>query len=70
MIINPTIIPCLQKDDPIDLASDHLHEEQFTDEHGNVVSKVGHLVSFRYIEISNRYIYLAHHFEIIISYDG
>lgn len=53
MIINPTIIPCLQKDDPIDLASDHLHEEQFTDEHGNVVSKVGHLVSFRYIEVSN-----------------
>ncbi|XP_067278905.1 ankyrin-1 isoform X1 [Pseudorasbora parva] len=29
-----------QKDDPIDLASDHL-EEQFTDEHGNVVTKLG-----------------------------
>ncbi|XP_077089095.1 uncharacterized protein ank1b isoform X8 [Siphateles boraxobius] len=30
-----------QKDDPIDLTSDHLHEEQFTDEHGNVVTKLG-----------------------------
>ncbi|XP_077089096.1 uncharacterized protein ank1b isoform X9 [Siphateles boraxobius] len=29
------------KDDPIDLTSDHLHEEQFTDEHGNVVTKLG-----------------------------
>ncbi len=70
MLINPTIIPCLQNDDPIDFADDLLHEEQFTDEHGNVVSKVGHLVSFRHIEVSNQYIYLAHHFEIIISYDG
>ncbi len=70
MIINPTIIPCLQNDDPIDFADDLLHEEQFTDEHGNVVSKVGDLVSFSHIEVSNQYIYLAHHFEIIISYDG
>ncbi|XP_073791366.1 uncharacterized protein ank1b isoform X12 [Danio rerio] len=30
-----------QKDDPVDLSSDLLHEEQFTDEHGNVVTKLG-----------------------------
>ncbi|XP_073791375.1 uncharacterized protein ank1b isoform X16 [Danio rerio] len=29
------------KDDPVDLSSDLLHEEQFTDEHGNVVTKLG-----------------------------
>uniref|UniRef100_A0A8C2AH65 Ankyrin-1 n=1 Tax=Cyprinus carpio TaxID=7962 RepID=A0A8C2AH65_CYPCA len=66
MIINPTIIPSLQKDDPIDLTSDHQHEEQFTDEHGNVVTKVGHLFSFRFLFliVSNEFIDLTHHFEI------
>lgn len=51
MIINASNILSLQKDDPVDLSSDLLHEEQFTDEHGNVVTKVGHLFSFRFITV-------------------
>lgn len=41
MELNHNCCSLLQKDDPIDLTGDHLREEKFADEHGNVVSKVG-----------------------------
>ncbi|XP_056302331.1 ankyrin-1 isoform X5 [Danio aesculapii] len=46
-----------QKDDPVDLSSDLLQEEQFTDEHGNVVTKGRTSTaksSFTYARLGNR----------------
>lgn len=37
-----------QRDEPVEFTSEHLSEEQFTDEHGNVVTKVGTSLSYRF----------------------
>lgn len=43
-------LPCCssQRDEPVDFTSERLSEEQFTDEHGNVVTKVGAFLGTRF----------------------
>lgn len=44
---NGTHCSSTQREEPVDFTTERLGEEQLTDEHGNVVTKVGALLGYR-----------------------